>query len=77
MTAKSTKREPEHQAAADQAPACLVRAAGPSVRVAGHRFGAQPTAFAAGELSAEQYATLCADMRLAVLPAPPAPDSDD
>lgn len=52
----------------DEAPACLVRTAGPSIRAAGYRFGAEPVQFAAGELSAEQFAALMADPRLAVLP---------
>jgi hypothetical protein len=71
MTTKSNPKQAQaEQGAAPQTPACLVRAAGPSIRAAGHRFGAEPTPFAAGELSAEQYAALCADARLVVLPAP-------
>ena len=66
MTAKT-------EAKTEKAPACRVRAAGPSIRAAGHRFDVEPTAFAEGELSAEQYAALSADPRVVMLPPEPEP----
>lgn len=83
MTAKTAKADKADKIdpidpidSTDEAPACLVRAAGPSVRAAGHRFGAEPVQFAAGELSAEDYAALCADSRVVVMLPPPAPQGD-
>jgi len=65
MTAKTEK---------ETTPACRVRAAAHPVRVAGIRFHQVPEVFDAGDLTAEQYATLCADRRVVVEPAEPEPE---